>query len=737
MRALFAVLLTALLVVLAADVRYGGRSHSSTGPRETLARVLGDGAPHPTGSAALAAVRARIATIFREVGAPAEERSLTACGRYGACARVHQLVARVAGRDSTGTVLLIAHADAVGASGGASDDGAGVAAVLEVARAIARAPARNDVLFVVVEGEELGLIGAEAFVAADPRAAEVRAVINLEARGTGGPAQLFQTSRGGGALVALATHGMRRPVGSSLFASVYERMPNDTDLTVFLERGYPGLNFAFSEGVESYHTAHDDLAHQSKGSLAHLTESAMGATTALASADLRTVGPSQTVWFDVLGAFVVAWPSSWSLPLATLGFALVLIAAVRLTRARRVAPSAIALGAASWLGTLVLSGLLGFALAALLKAPVPWIAHPFPLLLALFGAPVLTSLTLAAFTRGARGSLEGAALGIALSNGVLAIVLAHLLPGASYLLIVPSLVSALSFPLLSRRPVLAVAAPALSGLVASILVLRTLYPGLGMIVAPAIPVVAALYVLPFAPLWMLLSARARARAAAVLALCLAALAAFARTRPTFSADAPRRVNVLHVEEVGAARAVTAIDPTWGASPWGDAPREMIAALGADAREGSPAPWHPRAAWLAASPSLGLAGPEIEVLSRSGAPGLPAGRVRFRLRSPRGAATMLVLARPDSGLLGLEVEGAVSAATMSARGLLPGHRALRLEGLNDVVLSAELGAGSGELIVLDATDGLPPASAPVAAARPIDAQPTQDGDRTIVFRRFRP
>lgn len=728
MRAVLAVFLAALVVVFAADVRYGGAALPAAGPRATLARILGDGAPHPTGSPALAAMRARIAVMLRELGVTVEERSADACGRYGTCARVHQLVARVRGRDSTGTVALVAHADAVGASGGASDDGAGVAALIEVARVTAKAPPRNDVLFVVLEGEELGLIGAEAFVANET--SELRVVINLEARGSRGPAQLFQTSRAAGALVALATRGMARPVGSSLFSTIYERMPNDTDLTVFLDHGYAGLNFAFSDGVEVYHTAHDDLAHQSPGSLAHLTESALGTVSALGQADLRTLGPRQTVWFDVLGAFVIAWPAAWSLPLATLGFAGLLITALLLVRARRVRPSAIALSFVSWLGSVVLCLLGGFGVVSWVKAPASWIAHPSALLWLLFGLPVVSSMALAWAVRD-RVSVEASALGIGLVHALLAVVLAHLLPGASYLLVAPTLVAALSYPLLTRRPALAIAAPALTGLLASILVLRTLYPGLGMLVAPAIPAVAALFVLPFTPLFLLLSRRTRGLAAAGLAALSLVAAIVAWTRAPFSADVPRRVNVLHVEEAGVARAVTVIDPTWVGMPWGDAPREMIAALGPDAREGSASPWYPGKAWLASVPALGLAAPEVEVLDRTG------GRVRMRVRTKRNAATLIVLAAPESGLVRLDVEGASSAARMFTRGLAPGYRGLRLEGMSDVVLVAELRGGSGELILLDATDTLPAPSVQVAAARPSDALPTQDGDRTLVFRRFRP
>ena len=84
-----------------------------------------------------------------------------------------------------------------------------------------------------------------------------------------------------------AARAIERPVGSSLFASVYERMPNDTDLSVFLGRGYGAMNFAFTGGIENYHTAHDDLAHQDPRSVQHLGASALSAARALAAMDLK------------------------------------------------------------------------------------------------------------------------------------------------------------------------------------------------------------------------------------------------------------------------------------------------------------------------------------------------------------------------------------------------------------------------------------------------------------------
>lgn len=86
------------------------------------------------------------------------------------------VVGRVAGtgRDSNETVLVTAHYDHLGLRepgaetdgvyNGADDNASGVAFTLELARALAAAPPVRDVVFVLVTGEERGLLGMRYYV---------------------------------------------------------------------------------------------------------------------------------------------------------------------------------------------------------------------------------------------------------------------------------------------------------------------------------------------------------------------------------------------------------------------------------------------------------------------------------------------------------------------------------------------------------------------------------------------
>src|SRR5688500_11657566 len=60
--------------------------------REVLVRILGDETPHPTGSAANAAVRDRIVAEFARLGLEAEVQRRFVCG-VGNCADVDNIVA--------------------------------------------------------------------------------------------------------------------------------------------------------------------------------------------------------------------------------------------------------------------------------------------------------------------------------------------------------------------------------------------------------------------------------------------------------------------------------------------------------------------------------------------------------------------------------------------------------------------------------------------------------------------
>lgn len=244
--------------------------------------------------------------------------------------------------------MLAAHYDSVPAGPGAGDDAHGVAVILETMRALStQPPLPNDVVVLITDAEEEGLFGARAFVSAHAWAKDVSVVLNFEARGSTGPAAMFEVTRQNGFLVdALAHAGVRRPVATSLTGEVYRRMPNDTDLTVFARAGMAGMNFAFADGVARYHTARDRPEELDPRSVQHQLDYALPLVRALGAADLATPRAPDRVYFAV-GSWLVRYPARFALGLAIAvsgAFALLLGADVRrgLVRVQDVALAAVA-----------------------------------------------------------------------------------------------------------------------------------------------------------------------------------------------------------------------------------------------------------------------------------------------------------------------------------------------------------------------------------------------------------
>jgi Zn-dependent M28 family amino/carboxypeptidase len=75
-----------------------------------------------------------------------------------------------------------------------SDDGAGVASVLEIARALkARSRTRHAIILLSDDGKEVGSLGTRVFLQHHRWAKSIRAAINIDNRGTKGSSFLCET----------------------------------------------------------------------------------------------------------------------------------------------------------------------------------------------------------------------------------------------------------------------------------------------------------------------------------------------------------------------------------------------------------------------------------------------------------------------------------------------------------------------------------------------------------------
>jgi hypothetical protein len=279
-----------------------------------LARILGDERPHRVDTPANDAVRERLLVEIRSLGLKPEIRDDFACRstkRWGgaSCARVRNVVVRM-GPSGGDAIMVAAHYDSVAAGPGAADDGAGVASLLEIGAQLRGRTLTKPVILLFTDGEEAGLLGAASFVRSDPYANDVAFAINLEARGTGGPAIMFQTSTPNKQALAVFGHQPVRPVANSLAADIYRSLPNDTDATEFLSRGYEVLNYAFIEPLARYHSSIDSLKWLDRKSVGHLGSSGLRAVESYLVQPGRPSKPSRNVIYtDVVGRALLVMPT--------------------------------------------------------------------------------------------------------------------------------------------------------------------------------------------------------------------------------------------------------------------------------------------------------------------------------------------------------------------------------------------------------------------------------------------
>jgi hypothetical protein len=296
--------------------------------------------PHSTGTYANAEARRYI--IRQLSGLGMNPQVFTAVGiynGYGAliAGRTTDVLARLPGTANSGAILLMAHYDSVSNGPGAADDGSGVAAILEGLRAVKTgSPLKNDLIVLITDGEEAGLLGADAFVASHPEMKDIGLLMNFEARGNRGPSLLFETSANNAALMNEVAKAAPYPVSSSLFYSLYKLLPNDTDFTVFRPAGIPGLNFAFGGHLEAYHSALDTPENLDTASLQHQGSYLVSLVRHFGQMDLANLKreSGEDIFFDWFGSNLVAYSERWvSIGQILVTFLLVLVIVYNVRRA--------------------------------------------------------------------------------------------------------------------------------------------------------------------------------------------------------------------------------------------------------------------------------------------------------------------------------------------------------------------------------------------------------------------
>lgn len=613
-------------------------------------RLLGDGAPHPVGSAANARVRERIVDELRAIGLEPELQSAYVCRDARVCAPVVNVLARIRGSAEGPAIMLASHYDSVHAGPGAGDDTHGVAVMLEVARALVRdADVERDVVLLFDEGEEVGLLGAEAFVRWHPWAKEVDVAINVEARGTTGRAAMFETSAHNGELVARYADAVPSPEATSLSVEVYRRMPNDTDFTVLRKAGIDGINFAFIGGVARYHTPLDDLAHLDPGSVQHQGDSVLAVTRAYAHGPLPRHA-TDAAYTDLFGITMVRWPARWSVPILVVALVVLVGAAVASRRRGRVRALGLVLGALGFVVVGLGAAMGGAAIVELVSTiqGMP-LARPLPLRIAMWLAIGTMTMALAAII-GRRVRAEELAIATWLVWGVLGLAITIAAPGAAPLFVLPLVPAALAIGVCTRLD-RSIDPGALVGLFAFAVTWAALPFGLedafawvGM--SAAVPAAAA-FTSP--TVWAFAGPGLRRALRIALASfgvgTIVATAIALRTEP-YDADHRPALGVLHATNLDEHTDMLFVSPA-------DAPLPAAMQSVAEFRPepAMPLTWMRRPGWIADVPAT--AGNPATLTARESTASPHGRRVRAHLDAPAADRVVLTI-EPRAALVGMSV-----------------------------------------------------------------------------------
>jgi hypothetical protein len=441
--AMAALTLLIILAASAAGVAAGGTLHGAV-PKPVPASALGAdfssaralehvrivaSQPHPMGSLANAAVRDYLVSELRGLGlAPQIQRATAAYYPVPGIVQAgtpENVLARLPGTEPGGKAfLLAAHYDSVPTGPGATDNGSGVATALETLR---------------------------AFAEQHPWAGDIGVVLNLDTRGNTGPAVMLATSDEGGWVIDQFAKATPYPMTTSDSVAFFKRSGGNSDLSVFLDAGWAGLQVSSTAGISHYHGPLDTVGELDERSLQHLGSYALALTRHFGSVSLEQTTAPDSVYFNVT-RFLVHYPEAWSIPLAAIALLLGAGVVVLGLRRRRLRPGGLALG------FVVLPVAIG---AAALVAHLTWTVilavHPDGVW-ALEYRPAIIWIGLAALTVAVTATLYAAlrerikpdelAVGGLLWWLLLAVAASVAFPPASYLFIWPLVLSLLGLGIL-------------------------------------------------------------------------------------------------------------------------------------------------------------------------------------------------------------------------------------------------------------------------------------------------
>jgi hypothetical protein len=706
-------------------------------------------ATHPIGSQAEANVRQYLLKELLNLGLDPQIQSATVLAKTpirALGANVQNITGRLAGAAGSGkkAILLMAHYDSVPHSYGASDDGSGVVVVLETLRALkAGPPLQNDVMVLLSDGEEIGLMGAKAFVDENPLLKDVGLVLNFEARGSNGPVYMFETGEKNAWLIHEFARAAPHPTANSLMYSIYKLLPNDTDLTVLKKAGKNGFNFAYIDGINRYHTARDNLNTVDERSVQHGGSYALALVRHFGNLNLDQAETRNAVYFDILGSTLISYPETWAAPLTILVVLLFVAVIIWGLKKRELSPAGIILGCILFILSLLCSAivttLVWQAMLATHRGYTPFTNGKLYILS--FAALTIAITSTLYFIFNKRIGLYNLSAGALLLWLVLAILSNIYLVGASYLFLWPLLFSSAALALMIGwreklshvTSFIILCICALPGLLLISSTFYSLFQGLSLGFIPLLISLLMLLLGLLIPFLKFINIRWRMfLPASALALSVIFLVMGSMT-PAYSGDNPGSDSVLYCLNADTGEAL------W-ASP-GERPDSWSSQFFSGATESKTLtddfPNTDTKFLTGKAPVLNLTNDELSVLEDKTNEGTR--RLHLKITSPRGARIMAVFVKPDVKVLSGEVNGKQLEYKGPAGRDAAGkwweltYTAITPEGI-DLILEIEP-KQSLVIKVLSRSDGLPEIPQQPIRPRPGDLIPSPGSDTTNVTRTF--
>lgn len=244
------------------------------------------------------------------------QTGLRSFGRRGVRAgNAMNVLAKIKGTDNSKALLVMGHYDSQPNTPGASDDGASIASMLETIELLTKQdPLKNDIYFLMTDLEEIGLLGAEAFVHSYPELNDIGMLINFDARGNTGINFTFETTSENGWIIKEFSKAVDKPMANALAYEIYKLMPNGSDFTEFKDTSISGLNSAFIEGYAYYHSPADTWQNIDLSTLQHQGDLMWQMVNHFGNADLTNTKEEDAIFFSMLGQLII-YPASLDWPL--------------------------------------------------------------------------------------------------------------------------------------------------------------------------------------------------------------------------------------------------------------------------------------------------------------------------------------------------------------------------------------------------------------------------------------